>query len=276
MAYSEYEEIDLRELIMDLWNSKWFICGITLLFILVAGIYSFFIVDPVYQANTSIQLSNVEGFYSNPLVVTRLLKSNGLVMPVMNTLGLDYTEAELQNFLKTNMNIESENNSGIIDVNLKSVDYSLANKILDNIIIDFKYNADIEYDTFTGNINNSLNIIETTIDEFKKQISLTKKDIENISNSNLESSEQSILIAGLTNKLSLYIEQENKLLEEKRLLESELASYRPLQILTAPYIQENPVSPRKMLNVAIAGVLGVFLSIFIVFFRKFLIAEISS
>gem|GEM_PF-2267006 len=84
---NDYEEIDLRELILEIWSHKWLICLITLAFILVAAVYSYLIADPVYQASTTVELSNVEGLYSKPANIVRYLKSNTLLLPVMRDLG---------------------------------------------------------------------------------------------------------------------------------------------------------------------------------------------
>lgn len=116
---NEYEEIDLRELILEIWSHKWLICLITLAFILVAAVYSYLIADPVYQANTTFELSNLKGYYSEPANIARYLKSNTLFLPVIEESGYDYDEAKLQRYLADFLSVNSSNNSRIIDVSLK-------------------------------------------------------------------------------------------------------------------------------------------------------------
>lgn len=75
--------------------------------------------------------------------------------------------------------------------------------------------------------------------------------------------------------------QENSSLQSSRLelrreierRESELENFYPLEILDAPYLPENPVSPNTKLNTAIAAVLALMLAVFIVFFREFMKEE---
>lgn len=52
--YAGYDEIELRELILEIWANKWVIFFITLAFILVAAIYSFIIADRIYESRAQI------------------------------------------------------------------------------------------------------------------------------------------------------------------------------------------------------------------------------
>lgn len=51
------DEIDLREYIEVLWRGKWTIVAITLCAMLVAGLVSFFVLDPVYESSTVLAVS---------------------------------------------------------------------------------------------------------------------------------------------------------------------------------------------------------------------------
>ncbi|AYO31451.1 hypothetical protein D2962_13355 [Biomaibacter acetigenes] len=51
------EEISLRELIEVLLRGKWIIAAITIIAMLVSGIFSFFIISPTYEARTTLMVS---------------------------------------------------------------------------------------------------------------------------------------------------------------------------------------------------------------------------
>src|SRR5690554_6870501 len=51
--YIEEYEIDLREYLKLLWKKRWFILTMFLLFVLAAAVYSFFMVEPVYESSLS-------------------------------------------------------------------------------------------------------------------------------------------------------------------------------------------------------------------------------
>lgn len=51
------ESIELRQLIEVILRGKWFIAGITLVAMLVSGVVSFFVLEPTYQAQTTLLVS---------------------------------------------------------------------------------------------------------------------------------------------------------------------------------------------------------------------------
>ena len=53
-SLNDYEEIDLRELLLDIWNNKYLICIITFVCILISAVYNFFIAAPVYESSSEI------------------------------------------------------------------------------------------------------------------------------------------------------------------------------------------------------------------------------
>lgn len=271
--YADYEEIDLRKYILLIWRKKYFLMGLVVLMVLLTGIYSFYILTPMYQAEAAVRLSNMEGLYSNPATAMRLFKSNALVRPVMNRLGQGYTEADLQMYLHNNMTLGNPSETKIIDITVKNKDPLIAKELLAGIVKDYKEKADVQYNRIADSSQENLISIENNIDKLDKQIEATNQDIENISNSNLNPTEKSVLMSGLTNKLSSYIEQRNSLVMEKAAIEEKFLSYQSFEILNYPYVLENPVSPNIKLNIAIAASLGLMIAVFLVFFIEFLKEE---
>lgn len=273
---NDYEEIDLRELILEIWANKWVICFITLAFILIAGIYSFFIADPVYQANVTIELSNLEGLYSNPANITRYLKSNSLSLPVMRALGYDYSEAGVQKYIANSLTVESSSNSRIIDIKLRNHDPQMARGILEGIVNALKVEAEREYELKIGKLQKDLAYIEMELEDIVKKIADINGEIELIASSSLDATEKSILTVSLIENLNIYVGQKNKLEEQKGEIENKLLNYRPFRFLNETYVQDSPVAPRKLFNLAIAGVLGVFTGLFFVLMKNYLLGDRKS
>jgi Chain length determinant protein. len=67
------EEISLRELLEIIWKGRKLIVSITIISVLIAGILSFFVIKPTYEASTTLSVSDVTpqtGFFgSNTTVV---------------------------------------------------------------------------------------------------------------------------------------------------------------------------------------------------------------
>ena len=51
---NEDKEVDLRELIMTLWNGKWIIIGLCIIAIVGAGVYTVSFTEPIYEADASL------------------------------------------------------------------------------------------------------------------------------------------------------------------------------------------------------------------------------
>src|SRR5690554_1470030 len=58
------DEIDLRELFTAIWKNKYIIIGIALIAAILAGLYSMFVLSPVYQTKMDIVISMPEKYHT--------------------------------------------------------------------------------------------------------------------------------------------------------------------------------------------------------------------
>lgn len=262
--YDEYE-IDLREYIMLLWDNKFFIVGLTVLAIIIAFLASNFFMAPSYETKARIQLSNYEGLYSEPDTAVQLLSSTGLMQNVMSDLGVEMSAANLNSYINSNLTVSQIGDTSIISITVKNNEPQLTLNIAEGIINNFK--------------SDSNQYFQDKIEKDKEYIADLKADLEDI-NSSLESNQELIdesRNSGDLETISLLIQENSSLQNSRRSLrreieakESELLNFYSLEILDAPYMPENQVSPNTKLNVAIAAVLGLMLAVFIVFFKEFM------
>ncbi|AZR73918.1 hypothetical protein BBF96_11260 [Anoxybacter fermentans] len=85
--YDEYE-IDLKKLIKVVWNGKWFIIGLFIVAVLVAGFYSVFMLEPQYEARATLLILP-------PKYTTSLQVSTLPVETYKNLLLTDYIKARI-------------------------------------------------------------------------------------------------------------------------------------------------------------------------------------
>ena len=57
-------------------------------------------------------------------------------------------------------------------------------------------------------------------------------------------------------------------LQETRIAKAETAE--PIRVVEAPVVPERPIGPNKKMNVAVAGVLGLFVGVLLAFFAHYL------
>ena len=64
-------------------------------------------------------------------------------------------------------------------------------------------------------------------------------------------------------------ENYNELVEKYFILENQILNSSNFELIKYPSIPQAPIKPNKKLNLAISGVLGLFLGVFIAFFTEF-------
>ena len=103
----------------------------------------------------------------------------------------------------------------------------------------------------------------------KNKIELTKKELENIQVELAEKEHQQKLIQRKVNLAQSTYDAFLKKYEETRIAESSEIGDSSILIVSKAVVPQTPVSPRKALNLAIAGVLGVMIGVFVVFFKEY-------
>lgn len=196
-------ELDLKELIYIIRERLWFIILITVLAVGISAIISYFVLEPVYKASTTLMVGKPPEYYTEGAQLQiqdlnlnqrlartygEIVKSRGVSELVISRLKLDLTPEQLKN----------------------------------------KTSVDLVKDT-----------------EFIT-ISVTDTDPE-----------QSAIIA-------------NKVAEIFQDRVIEMMKVDNVQVLDSAIVPKAPIKPRPGLNMAIAGVLGIMLSIFIVFLLEYL------
>ncbi len=132
------EELDLKSLIQMLLNRWWILVVSVLVFTLTAGIISFFILDPIYQANTTLYIVKKvekEGdlAYNDLLISTQLVKdyrelakSKLVANKVISELGLTNITAEQ---LSNKLNVTLKNETRVIQITVEDKDPVLASTL---------------------------------------------------------------------------------------------------------------------------------------------------
>ena len=142
------EELDLKELFLVFWNKRLQIILITLITMIMGGLYSYFYVVPVYKSSTTLVLaqSSTRNTENNPegaitqtdvmlnsnLVSTysELVKSKAVLREVVNKLN-NYELNEIE--LKKNISVQAIKDTEVIQITVKDLDPKLAAQIANQI-----------------------------------------------------------------------------------------------------------------------------------------------
>ncbi len=194
------ETMDLREILQIIYKRLWFIILVTLVCIISSGIISFFVLDSIYEASTTLMVSKTRDDQSSNLqyndilmnqklvkTYSEIVKSNRVLEKVIEQLDLDMTTGDLKNKIQ----VSSVSDTEIIRIAVQDKDPNFATELANSIAV-----------VFMGEIG-----------------SIMKMD--------------------------------------------------NVQFIDPAKVPIDPVKPRPFLNIAIAAVLGVMISVFIVFLVEY-------
>ena len=300
------EVISLREIIETVLRGKWIIIGITSVFTVLAIIYSFFITNPVYESKATILVSNIEQPIGNlneyvnnatsTNIVVSVMQSPEVIEKTIDDLNLERSVSSLLNSLTLSTN---ESNESLIELRLQGTDYDNLSKIIDQLIMNTK-------DVITGRVNTYIssyeNLYYEKINEEQAQLSEFIQEYneledayglpllvlfqQNASGSEyvLEANED--LLSELREldkatqieyeQISNRIDQANNRVQEFFVNYNNAVTAQSLELIderinvfSEAFTGSSPVKPNKVLNTAVAFVLGLMVSIGFIFLRAY-------
>ncbi|MTI59419.1 MAG: hypothetical protein FH762_05410 [Firmicutes bacterium] len=283
--YDEYE-IDLREYILLLWNKKWLILTITITALLLAGIYTFYIAVPTYQTEASLILSSLNN--TQALINLEVNGVDYLKDRKANLSNNKYSDAELAteylignefidkskiNLKGNKLKVEQSRGTNIIKLALSGNDPEVIYQDLTEIVNVFKEEAAQYYKQVIGSKQDYLDEVNNEIDTYNDRITKTNNNLNTLLTNTNKGTERLILQTGLSDQLTRYLQLRKDLREKKYKLEQELMASRPVEIIDKAVVPTSAIKPKKKLNMAIAGVLGLMIAFFMVFFVEFVREE---
>jgi len=303
------EEISLRELIELLLKKKWAIIITTIACMLVSAILSFFVLEPVYESKSSFMVTPIyiaSGINPNTTIIfsgdaqtlesskelenkmlgsvlrqvkypqigisemVALMNSTEYITSVLKDFNVDLEEYDYTE----NISIGGNGDSNIIYVTVKFNDADTAIEIKDALINQLpKYviNEANKYLSFTEDLltkgieTETQNLI--TIKNSLEQFGVELGNVDMVAESR-KGEYHSIYNDYLLSKQSLEAYQMVKK-EFDNIKAMDINELLDLKVLTRDRLPLKPVSPRKLMNMAISAVLGVMISVFAVLFMQY-------
>ena len=261
------EEIDLREYVNVLLKRKGIIIIIFLIAIITAALVSYFTLSPVYQTSTVFSVAKIDGrAVINITEALEIIKSNVVLDEVINRMGLKETAKQLSSQITT----ESIKGTNFVKVLVAADSPEKAKSLVKNIIEVFIKQNQVEYQEQVKLIEDRLKALEEQIAEFEKNIQEIEKAKKKIAvTEELSEGERqfqtSLLLSSSVTERSSY----NNLTNQANNLKASLKSCEDFKIINYAQLPTAPIKPNTKLNILIAGVLGLFVGIFVAFFLEF-------
>lgn len=301
------EEISLREYIDVIYKGKFIIISITVAALLLAGVLSYFVIEPTYETKATILINGVQdqgdefSLYLNeivsPQVYSERIVSSQLLKQVIEKYNLN--EWDIQS-LKRNIRVEFEKESKIMTISLKGNNPKLIQKTLEAIITEsYSFIGETISNRFTkiadqykGQLTEEKGKLKVALKEYNEVraseglptivlldalTSEEKQYILNVDERYLDelqdlNKSQQVEFEKLNHQVNILTELYNDYSEkyEKARSASQLFDLENIVTLIAqPQLPSNPVSPNKGLNMAVAVLIGFVMGTSIVLFRNY-------
>jgi len=255
------DEIDLYELFLVLKKRFKLIAGIVISAVLITGVISF-LSPPVYRSSFIIRMFSKNENRMNPII------STGEVEKLISELDLLRKEKQL-NELSKRLNIKDEQIKKAVKFYAKtpSDDKDLVEITLDiydrGLIPDLR-NGIIQYLNQNPYVNERITTWKDNLLQQKAEIQKKIQEIDGFKN---------FLISQIKNDRAKYLgfnplqldEEVIKLKKELRDLEDTIKLLRGFEVTIEPEIPQMPIRPKKALNIAMAGLVSLFLGISLTF-----------
>jgi len=267
----EEEEVELRDYINVLVKWRRLIIVITLIAILISGLLSYFVLPKVYEGSAIIQPAQVGSIIQpaqvgsnlllSPYEIQTQIKSATFIQKLSDDLNVPSDE------INKNINVSIPQNSNFVVVNFEHKDKELIRKFFDKLLYELNsINAD-EYNNQIDSIKSKVLTLSSQIEILNPEITQISKQILQMQKSSSKDELGSYLLTSLyESMLSKKIDLENTVTD----LNSQLSMSHEFEYLQQPYVSNTPIKPKKLLNVAIAGVAALFFSILLAFFLEYM------
>jgi succinoglycan biosynthesis transport protein ExoP len=326
------DEISLREIIETVWGGRWIIASITAVAVLLSGIVSFFVLDPVYEVTTTVMVnSHVDGdqqkLVQNLSPFAEQVKSDFVIGKMIKKLEMNPKETSV-NSIRDSINVEAVKDSNLIRITVKGKDPKVITNIANVVALELgafieistRLDMIVGYKQLLIGVEDQMKIVQTELETANKQLETTPEklvtrkslsddpymqsvmaDSSSSSNKNLGSlqlinEEINPVYIELKSRVSDASIQLSKLQAEKGNLDERIMSNQntisALQkqinsnkepsgefvqsvnrfnavLITPAIVPGDPMGPKKLLNMALAGVVGGMMSVFIVFIREY-------
>lgn len=253
--YVVEDEIDLRLLAARLWRYRWLILGVTAAAAVLAAGVSLYLVPPVYESRTYIQLSEHSAQpYATPAAAARVLTSRSFLRPIAARHGIRDGR-----MLERLVRADPVRDTRMVHLRIRDHDPDRLRAFTQDVVQEFLKLATQRVRERREAVRQSLAAVQARIPEVERTLEFSRQVLRRLQNSPAEAGfARSFALNAAALSESIY----GSLVASAKQLRVELSSLELPSLVQEPYIPPDPVSPRPALNTAIAAILGFLLSVF--------------
>ena len=262
------DEIDLRDVFRVLWKRRLLIIGVFVVAVLVAGVISFSM-PPVYRVSSIISVGNFgDSVYTSQASVKSIILNDGFLQEVFEQLP-NARGSEFQTF-KDRVKVESVKDSDrLIEISVETPDGKEGKEAVEKIVWLYADRSKDSYNKQKKILFDQLAFTQERLGVIEMEINQTREALQDIQDSSDSSTAQAEMrISRILDRLSAKETQRSSLIDRSLDLQKQLEMIRQLDVVQPAREPVSPIGPRRVLIVAVAGMLGLMVGIFAAFLRE--------
>lgn len=260
-SYTAEDEIDLRQLFVGLWRRRWVILGVTAAAAALAAGVSLYVLPPVYESRTYIQLSEHSAqAYATPAAAARALTSLSFLRPLAARHGIADGRR-----LERMVRAEPVRDTRMVYLRIRYGDPERLRAFTQDVVREFLQLASQRVRERREATRRRLAAVQAQIREVQRTLQLSRQVLDRIQTS--RGGAESGFVRTFALNAAAVSEGVYALVAAEKDLRAELVALELPSLVQEPYIPPEPVSPRPALNAAVAGTLGFLLTVFGVIVR---------
>jgi len=269
------DEIELIDLLHIIWSRRKFIISTTLILMVIAGGISQ-VLPEKYETTALIQVGRVwEKEIENPYLTREWINSDAFLSQIIEKLSLGITPQQMREKKRIQAEVLESGPSGkrvplLLSVRVyHEVPQQTVNiaEMVGSLLIEkhgLRFQERLrEYKVYEEGLSHDVAQIENTSQAL--EILIEKQQLAPVVNA-----PSVILLQSQLEQKNAQLLEFKRELKETRINNSSKILTENTRVIASPVIPTKPVGPRKVLIVAVAGVLGLFCTLFLAFFLEYL------
>lgn len=262
------DEIDLRDIFRVLWKGRLLIIGVFVVAVLAAGVMSF-AMPPVYRISSIIAVGNFEDpVYTSQASAKSIMLSDEFLQEALEQVGPNATESLFRK-LKGGIKVEPVKDSDrLIQISVETPERQKGREIVEKMIWLYANRSADSYNKHKKILTDQLAVTQERLTGIDMQINQTSDALQGIQDSSGTSEVQAEMrFSRALDRLSDMETQRSALIDQSLDLQKQLELIRNLEVVQPAREPVSPIGPRKALMVAIAGMIGLMVGIFVALLR---------
>ena len=269
------DEIDLRDIFEVIWKRRLLILGTFIIAVLLAGGISF-AMPPVYKVSSIISV----GIYDDPTYASQasmrnVMLSDEFLLEIFKVISPNGTSGDFRTF-KDDVKVEpAEDSERLVEISIETKKRKEGLKAVETMIERYSMLSQDNYNKQEKILENQLADAEQRLDVINMEINQTREALQGMEETSGSSTavQAEMRFSRTLDILNGKESQRSELMDRRIELQNQLLLIRNLEVVQPAIEPISPISPKKALIVAVAGMLGLFIGILAAFFKEGLKGE---